>query len=235
MLLPALSKARGKARSISCASNLKTIGLAGTLYIHDNLDWIVPGMMKEFSAAYNWDESALWFGNLAGLGDKANMGVNYDRKNRNANSVFKCPSAPTKLGGNYPAEHKFTHYNVNIGISGITLGGKGSMQQNAARTVNAITSPSIAIWAGDGIMRDNVGGIWSHVFAFRHGEPDSRQGSTYKDEVPYHLKGRANVVHMDGHVSAYTLRELMVYGLYGRLNSADPSKSGYDIQNGTLF
>ena len=36
MLLPALSKARAKARAISCVNNLKTIGLTSILYQDDN-------------------------------------------------------------------------------------------------------------------------------------------------------------------------------------------------------
>jgi len=36
MLLPALSQARAKARSISCLSNLKQLGLATTMYAGDN-------------------------------------------------------------------------------------------------------------------------------------------------------------------------------------------------------
>ena len=42
MLLPALSKAREKARQISCANNLKTIGLLALMYSEDNKETIVP-------------------------------------------------------------------------------------------------------------------------------------------------------------------------------------------------
>ena len=40
MLLPALSKARSKARAVSCASNYRQIGLALTMYCSDNKDFI---------------------------------------------------------------------------------------------------------------------------------------------------------------------------------------------------
>ena len=42
MLLPALSKAREKARSISCISNLKQLGLVATMYRSDNNGWYNP-------------------------------------------------------------------------------------------------------------------------------------------------------------------------------------------------
>lgn len=39
MLLPALSKAREKARTISCTSNLKQLGLGQIMYSHDNEEY----------------------------------------------------------------------------------------------------------------------------------------------------------------------------------------------------
>ena len=39
MLLPALAKAREKARAISCTSNLKQVGLAGVMYMNDYNDY----------------------------------------------------------------------------------------------------------------------------------------------------------------------------------------------------
>ena len=43
MLLPALAKAREKARQISCTSNLKQLGLSTSMYTNDNDD-MIPGV-----------------------------------------------------------------------------------------------------------------------------------------------------------------------------------------------
>lgn len=42
MLLPALSKAKAKAKTITCLNNLKQLGLAWTLYTDDHLDRLPP-------------------------------------------------------------------------------------------------------------------------------------------------------------------------------------------------
>ena len=41
MLLPALSKAREKAESISCTNNLKQMGIGLNLYTADNKQWLI--------------------------------------------------------------------------------------------------------------------------------------------------------------------------------------------------
>ncbi|MGI5925452.1 MAG: DUF1559 domain-containing protein [Lentisphaeria bacterium] len=54
MLLPALAKAREKARSISCVSNLKQIMLACDMYLNDNEDtFLTQGSHNGVSQGYN--------------------------------------------------------------------------------------------------------------------------------------------------------------------------------------
>ena len=54
MLLPALAKAREKARSISCVSNMKQVGLAVRIYGDENNDTTVPAYMGPSNAYTYW-------------------------------------------------------------------------------------------------------------------------------------------------------------------------------------
>ena len=56
MLLPALAKAKDKARGIACVNNNKQIGLAMMMYVGDNNDFLPPLNEKNFAT-----HSANWF------------------------------------------------------------------------------------------------------------------------------------------------------------------------------
>jgi prepilin-type processing-associated H-X9-DG protein/prepilin-type N-terminal cleavage/methylation domain-containing protein len=84
MLLPALNKAREKAKSIGCISNLKQIGLASVSYIMDNDGWV----MKHYQGSSS--KSSSWWPNKFSI---------YYGKQKNLN----CPSLviPTTALGSY--------------------------------------------------------------------------------------------------------------------------------------
>jgi len=77
MLLPALSKAREKAKTISCASNLKQIGTGAHLYANDYED-MIPLASYVAGPTYN-----AWPNNLIPY-----IGGTYNKKV----GVFPCPS-----------------------------------------------------------------------------------------------------------------------------------------------
>jgi len=59
MLLPALSKAREKAKGIHCVSNMKQVGLATSMYLDDNNSWLYSGYYNS-SARYCYMSLALF-------------------------------------------------------------------------------------------------------------------------------------------------------------------------------
>jgi prepilin-type N-terminal cleavage/methylation domain-containing protein/prepilin-type processing-associated H-X9-DG protein len=81
MLLPALNKAREKAKAISCVNNEKTLGTVLLMYISDYDGWII----KSYKSGYT--PSKFWWWNLYKL--------NYTESIYKANTVWACPAART--------------------------------------------------------------------------------------------------------------------------------------------
>ncbi|NMA42951.1 MAG: type II secretion system protein [Oligosphaeraceae bacterium] len=96
MLLPALSKARERARAISCTNNLKTLSTILQLYGSDNQDFIVP--------AYDWDTAATglmysWLGHIwfETLGNNGYLKIEHTNPAEGRYSkIVTCPSSSAK-------------------------------------------------------------------------------------------------------------------------------------------
>jgi len=94
MLLPALSMAKEKARSISCVNNLKQIGAAIVMYSDDNSDYLVPAELNLRNGA-KYEEgwpTILYNGKYL----PAQKAPTY-YKIADYGSVFRCPSALPKV------------------------------------------------------------------------------------------------------------------------------------------
>jgi prepilin-type N-terminal cleavage/methylation domain-containing protein/prepilin-type processing-associated H-X9-DG protein len=81
MLLPALSKAKSKAKQTECLNNLKQVGLATTLYTDENRDRIQISSLID--TKFTW-------GALV-----------HSNQNVGSLSVFRCPSYPPYVYTNY--------------------------------------------------------------------------------------------------------------------------------------
>ena len=113
MLLPALSKAREKARQISCASNMKQFGLAVNMYTDENKDWFP---IQHITAADGWIFGTNVEGAKYDLSPKDGALFQYigDEK------MYLCKSDTNKVNATYSR-----NYNLSI-----------------AKTTTVVTKPS---------------------------------------------------------------------------------------------
>ena len=89
MLLPALNKARERARSSTCVSNLKNLRLTTILYENDCDRWLPVPLNKGFSGGYNpytWAGALYTYGYTKG----ANKNNYYGKK---VDKILLCPAA----------------------------------------------------------------------------------------------------------------------------------------------
>ena len=119
MLLPALNRAKEKAKGIACTSNLKQIGIAWTQYFMDFKDWL-PAC---YSGVWN-NESAttdhyIWVTMLKPYANEGEMNFNGRFVDKlPAKSVFYCPSQLKS----HP-EVSYAHYGMyNQGAGAVNSG-----------------------------------------------------------------------------------------------------------------
>lgn len=102
ILMPALNKARGLAKTTVCSSHLKQFGLAWFLYADDNDDRNIV-----YSPASEWDDGGFWFYQLANyFGDKKFAKGLGDSTREGIMQILNCPTTKpwteTKFNSNYP-------------------------------------------------------------------------------------------------------------------------------------
>jgi len=148
MLLPALSKAREKARQISCVSNMKQATMSMLIYTGDNngsyLAAVNPTYLSPTYPAYGfwWHEAVnvtnVWGGTSSGLGKCPA----YPSATGYAHPMLKCPSNPNLLWV-YHAHPSGTDYAYNYfagisssGVSGVTaLPNEACLINNVSKSI----------------------------------------------------------------------------------------------------
>ncbi len=193
LLLPALSRARDKARQISCATNLKQLALVGILYQEAYDGWICPFRstgVDRFDLNVNpWDTSKNnWFPYLMreelGMpemapGYWATFPVKYRDK-----SLLRCPSRSEKLLYQLAPQYGMPQYN---------MGGTHWGSRPAYRKAGEIRKPSEAIYFLDTWNSVSYPG-WT--FAVNNALTGGNIWAQHGNQV--------NLAFADGHVGAST-------------------------------
>ena len=222
MLLPALSKARAKARDIACINNEKTIGLAIQLYAGDSDDYIIPahGWKVPPNYGFSWN----WVAVLSGWQYSATAGAGYGTSISNAfmtgtngnwpmeGSTFVCPSSGVPWGNPNNNLYNETHYAINWLIAGASDYVNTSNETNRRllgtfHTMGNLTLPSDAIIVFDSKRVKNNLMNWNSGIGGRHGGTDDGLKEDSATDWPTGTRvksAKTNWLFLDGHAETQT-------------------------------
>jgi len=188
MLLPALSKAREKARQISCTSNLKQIGLMQLLYC-DSFDGHFC-VCVQYDGGWDACYDSNWNMTEPGYLSKA-LGGGEDSSN---SKVFQCPSA---TGYTQSYTTKFAGYGYNE-----CLGADAYNTLNTGKTQDELKKPAQTMMNADGgYLSSGIYEITSYLRAPKDGGKGYASLKAYGTSDFRHNK-ICNAVYADGHAES---------------------------------
>jgi prepilin-type N-terminal cleavage/methylation domain-containing protein/prepilin-type processing-associated H-X9-DG protein len=213
MLLPALSKAKERAKASNCLSNARQIGIASKMYLEDNRSVFVPlwwsrGCNPPPPYAINAADFVVQNGDAIFWPDMFRLS-----RYAPARRIFDCPSMTYlagKASGGAASTNNFLGIGMNYPELGV-LGPSGSTLSSVRETV--VKKPSATIIFGDaaGILNpaernpdnwieDKDFTLWMGTGNVYFRSPSDAGGYAAGDSrvVPRHNK-RANVTFVDGH------------------------------------
>ncbi len=185
MLLPALNKARDRAKASNCIGNYKQIGFAVQSYAGDNADFLLPHYIYVATPGANYSNSDRWYvmlvrrGYLPGVSDFAyydTYGTNLKRRTK----VLLCPGYVPPRSDCHPA------YALNL-----------QYIANSPKKMGRVTQPSKTLYGGEGNTASEGNQLWAILIASGGNRP-----------LGFHHGNTSNVLFADGRVSGQTVPEL---------------------------
>ena len=218
MLLPALNKAREKARASECANNLKQLGQAFMLYVNDYNDNLPQGRDYAPTATY-WNCAVNGRGYLQPylrtLSSVPGIVLYYGLVNDTGRGPLCCPSeaGTPGVGVSTYGYNSIIASTVNLSNPAAVAGG-GSI----LRKITRFKKPSET-----GLVMDIAS--WTGPYADSSAQTKVRTTSAGDYQVTYRHGGKApmtataaNVTFSDGHLENRK---------YGTLPSEDPGSAGW--------
>jgi prepilin-type N-terminal cleavage/methylation domain-containing protein/prepilin-type processing-associated H-X9-DG protein len=157
ILLPALTRARDKARAIVCVSNLRQWGLATHLYVVDHNDYLPPeGHPNPMPGSTNTG----WYIQLPrqiGLPRYHDMPWRTNAAVEPGLTLWLCPANPRRSNG-----RNLFHYCLNEHVN-------GTGAQNRPITLSSIPNPSVLVWLFDSKNLPAVG-YWGFTHTNLHAQ-----------------------------------------------------------------
>jgi prepilin-type N-terminal cleavage/methylation domain-containing protein/prepilin-type processing-associated H-X9-DG protein len=209
MLLPALSKAKKKAGSSKCMSNLKQISLGTTMYAEDNNEsfhWIPDGTGVNTPNGGKWTANPRSTIELDPSNEEAYWGIIYKRYFKGSKQLFRCPSARTvdewrEYGWKYGAEFWLdSSYGINAYVV--------KSSNKTPRKISGFSFPSTTVFAQDAAEQrmegegDTIGlfpGRTECLTQWKYELASLYPGVRFETEWFRHPS--CNTLWMDGHVS----------------------------------
>jgi prepilin-type N-terminal cleavage/methylation domain-containing protein/prepilin-type processing-associated H-X9-DG protein len=214
LLLPALAKAKTKAHTVQCASNMRNWGAALVMYAGDNNDCI-PYFAESFA---NWTKEYI-FDSLAPYVAKSTGNSNYTQSAVFRWELRKCPGG--FVGADPPSGPARTDWNCWIGCNFSSSGNPvyAPFFYHIATSVRAPCKSAVIKKPSEALMFMDT----SSYYVYSPGDPNYKfngdsDGDTIADTLggygPYshgrptvHSNG-ANVTTLDGHVERIAFKRL---------------------------
>jgi prepilin-type N-terminal cleavage/methylation domain-containing protein/prepilin-type processing-associated H-X9-DG protein len=189
MLLPALSKARERARMATCLNNLKQIGLGSLMYANDWEGWL----------PYHAGDGVLsWMGALS----HPDRGGNYIKDLK----IYICPSATQSKGsGKLPSGYKWPNrYTYSVIYNGWAQYKIANLYDPAWFNPDVPgASHSQSIYIVDGWRNLDGWAGWAWIYAPANtsgpGSTEYARATAYMPHVDRHMDNLVGMLFLDGH------------------------------------
>ena len=189
MLLPALNKARERARNISCINNLKSINTGVQFYADTYDDYLLPSSDGYYWA---WNIANVMFG---------------DKEKAYTSKIFVCPTTGDKNdSANSGLSKSINNYSQNPFCS-----------REGFRKLSKVPQPSDAIILGDGARNSTDTGT-SYRWGSESNTSEAIVNTYIPFAYNVHGKEKVNVACAAGNAVAITKTEALAMWSYNNLN-----------------